>query len=322
MPACGGVGTSGPRYQGIELALGDRDYVDDLRVPGMLHGALAPRRPRPGRHRAHRHQSPPRRCRAWSRVFTAADVPGELRVGIIHKDWPIFIPEGGRTSYLGDVLAIVVAEDRETARGRRAAGRGRATTCCRRSPTRSPRSQPGRDDAVWGLDGNVLSRSAYARGDVDAALAAQRARGARGVPDAAHRARLPRARVDARRAGRAPTAPRPARLLGRPGRVGRPRPDRIGARRRRRARSPSSWSRTAARSAARRTWQPGPDRARGLAARPAGEVHALARGALAHPPEAPPDPHGVLGRLRRRRPAHRAAGAHGRRLGRLRHRSG
>ena len=41
---------------------------------------------------------------------TAADVPGELRVGLIHKDWPVFIPVGGRTSYLGDVIAMVVAE--------------------------------------------------------------------------------------------------------------------------------------------------------------------------------------------------------------------
>ncbi len=40
-------------------------------------------------------------------VFTAADVPGDLRVGIIHRDWPVLIPEGGRTSYLGDVLAVV-----------------------------------------------------------------------------------------------------------------------------------------------------------------------------------------------------------------------
>src|SRR5208283_5400907 len=36
----GGLGTRGARYEGIELALGDRDYVDDIRVPGMLHGAL------------------------------------------------------------------------------------------------------------------------------------------------------------------------------------------------------------------------------------------------------------------------------------------
>ena len=28
-------------------------------------------------------------------VFTAADMPGDLRVGIIHKDWPVMIPVGG-----------------------------------------------------------------------------------------------------------------------------------------------------------------------------------------------------------------------------------
>ena len=50
------------------------------------------------------------------RIITAADVPGELRVGLIHKDWPVFIPVGGRTSYLGDVIAMVVAETREIAR--------------------------------------------------------------------------------------------------------------------------------------------------------------------------------------------------------------
>src|SRR4030095_1264228 len=31
-------------------------------------------------------------------------------------DWPVFIPVGGRTSYTGDVLALVVAEDKATAR--------------------------------------------------------------------------------------------------------------------------------------------------------------------------------------------------------------
>src|SRR4051794_8303491 len=36
----GGVGTSGAKYEAGELALGDRGYVDDMRVPGMLHAAL------------------------------------------------------------------------------------------------------------------------------------------------------------------------------------------------------------------------------------------------------------------------------------------
>src|SRR5207237_3261850 len=36
----GGIGSSGSRYQGFDLALGDKPYVDDLRPPGMLHGAV------------------------------------------------------------------------------------------------------------------------------------------------------------------------------------------------------------------------------------------------------------------------------------------
>src|SRR3954454_3133663 len=36
----GGVGTSGSKYQGFELALGEKPYVDDMRRPGLLHGAV------------------------------------------------------------------------------------------------------------------------------------------------------------------------------------------------------------------------------------------------------------------------------------------
>jgi xanthine dehydrogenase molybdenum-binding subunit len=79
------------------------------------------------------------------------------------------IPEGGRTSYLGDVLAVVVADDRETAR--RA-----ATLVDVELVPLTVYSDPvvalaADEDAVWELDGNVLSVSTYARGDVEAALA-------------------------------------------------------------------------------------------------------------------------------------------------------
>jgi len=40
VPPSGGIGTSGAKYEGLELALGDRAYIDDLRVPGMLHAAF------------------------------------------------------------------------------------------------------------------------------------------------------------------------------------------------------------------------------------------------------------------------------------------
>ena len=167
----GGIGSRGPRYEAHDLALGDRDYIDDMVVPQMLHAAV--------RLADHARAdvvaidtSEAERLAGVERVITAADVPGELRVGLIHKDWPVFIPEGGRTSYLGDVLALVVAADVATAR--RAAGLVDVTYRVHQ-PVTDPVaavSEPGVPEAVWQLDGNVLSRSAYRRADVAAALEA------------------------------------------------------------------------------------------------------------------------------------------------------
>jgi xanthine dehydrogenase molybdenum-binding subunit len=168
VPRLGGVGSGGARYQGLDLCLGDKPYVDDLRVPGMLHAAL--RLANRARAEVVRIETAPALAiPGVVAAFTAADIPGELRVGLIHHDWPIMIPEGGRTSYLGDVLAIVVAEDRETARA--AASEVQVTYRPLRPITDPVAAIDDSEDAVWGLDGNVLSRSVYARGDVETALA-------------------------------------------------------------------------------------------------------------------------------------------------------
>ncbi len=166
-----GVGSRAARYEAADLTLGDKLYIDDMIVPNMLHGAV--------------HLAAHARAdvisidttRALSQpgvvaVITAAEVPGDLRIGLIHKDWPVFIPEGGRTSYLGDVMALVVAHTRAIAR--------RAAEMVEviyepLEPITDPEVAVADEtpDAVWGLDGNVLSVSAYTRGgDVDAALAA------------------------------------------------------------------------------------------------------------------------------------------------------
>ena len=165
-----GVGSRGIKYEARELALGDRDYIDDLRPDGLLHAAL---------HLSEHARadivaidtSAAEAMEGVEAVFTGADVPGELRVGIIYTDWPVFIPEGGRTSYVGDVLAIVVADTRANARR---AAEAVAVIYDVHTPITDPVAAVtnGTEDAVWELDGNVLSRSVYARGDVDAALAA------------------------------------------------------------------------------------------------------------------------------------------------------
>ena len=165
----GGIGTNVTKVEAHQLALGDRDYVDDLFPDGLLHAAL--------RLADHARADVVRIDTAAAeavdgvhRVLTAADIPGARRVGIIHTDWPVMIPEGGRTSYLGDVLAVVVADDRETAR------RAAALVELEYVPL-TVYSDPvvavvADEDAVWELDGNVLSVSTYARGDAEGALAA------------------------------------------------------------------------------------------------------------------------------------------------------
>ena len=47
-------------------------------------------------------------------VLTAKDIPGENKVGHLKHDQYTLIPEGGLTHYLGDAVALVVAEDRDT----------------------------------------------------------------------------------------------------------------------------------------------------------------------------------------------------------------
>jgi xanthine dehydrogenase molybdenum-binding subunit len=166
----GGVGSPGVKYEGRELAVGRRPYIDDMVVPGMLHGAL--RLADHARATVTRIDTGPALAvPGVHAVYTAADVPGELRTGLIHRDWPVFIPVGGRTSYLGDVLAIVVADDRRTAR--EAAALVEVGYEVHRAITDPLAAIDDPEDAVWGLEGNVLSRSTYARGgDVDRALAA------------------------------------------------------------------------------------------------------------------------------------------------------
>ena len=157
------IGGRGSKYQAAELTLGDRDYIDDLRLPGMLHAAL--------HLTAHTRAditgidtSAATAAPGVVEVFTAADLPGELRVGLIHKDWPVMIPVGGTTSYAGDVLAIVVAETREQAR---AAAELVEVTYDVRQPVTDPVAalEPDSPISVWGTDSNVLSTSAYTRGD-------------------------------------------------------------------------------------------------------------------------------------------------------------
>ena len=164
-----GVGSSGMKYEAKELALGDRGYVDDIRIPGMLHAALVLAEYTRADVLAINTEAA-KNASGVVGVFTAEDIPAELRVGLIYKDWPVMIPIGGRTSYAGDVLAIVVADTRIAARA------AVSLVDVKYSPLK-PITDPlfaitDQDIAVWGTDSNILSISKYSRGNVEIALAA------------------------------------------------------------------------------------------------------------------------------------------------------
>jgi selenium-dependent xanthine dehydrogenase len=104
-----GVGRLPLRYRGIDQALGERPFVDDMRVSGMLHGALVPSAHPRAIVKAIR-TAEAMKMPGVVRVFTAADVPGERGTGLTVPDLPIFVAVGETTCNVGDFLAMVVAD--------------------------------------------------------------------------------------------------------------------------------------------------------------------------------------------------------------------
>jgi aldehyde oxidoreductase len=115
VPPGDGVGSRTPRYDGALQALGEQVFVADMRVPGMVHGAVrfadhpraVVRRIDTARAAAHP---------GVLAVVTARDVPGDRIQGLLTKDWPLLVAEGETTRYVGDVLAAVAATTRHAAR--------------------------------------------------------------------------------------------------------------------------------------------------------------------------------------------------------------
>ena len=115
LTASGKVGTSQPKYDAYDKAVGRSAFIDDMRIDGMLHGALKfSDHPRTQVRRID--VAAAENIQGVVRVFTANDIPGERSIGVIHQDWPVMIAAGESTRYIGDVLAGVVAEDEDTAR--------------------------------------------------------------------------------------------------------------------------------------------------------------------------------------------------------------
>lgn len=109
------IGKPLPRPDGVEKVTGRARYADDYSFPGMLHGATL--------RSAHPHARilaiDTRVAKALpgvQAVLTHADIPGDPRHGLVENDWPAFAGGKFAARYVGDPIALVVAETPEIAR--------------------------------------------------------------------------------------------------------------------------------------------------------------------------------------------------------------
>ena len=111
----GKVGESHPKYQAYQTAIGERNFVDDIFLPDMSFAALK-FSDYPKAKVLKIDTGEAEKLPGVKKVFTAKDIPGEKKVGLILQDWSVMIDEGETTHYIGDVIAGVVANTEETAR--------------------------------------------------------------------------------------------------------------------------------------------------------------------------------------------------------------
>jgi len=111
----GRIGISHPKYMAYETAIGKRNFVDDLFFEDMLFAALK-FSDHPKAKILKIDSTKAEQLKGVQRVFTAKDIPGECKVGLIEQDWSVMVGIGETTHYIGDVIAGVVADTEEIAR--------------------------------------------------------------------------------------------------------------------------------------------------------------------------------------------------------------
>lgn len=109
----GGVGESTLRPDGVPKLTGEFQYASDLWADQMLWGATT-RSPHPRARVVSIDVAPALAIGGVHAVLTADDVPGRAVFGLEHPDQPVLAAEV--VQYWGEPVAVVAAEDEETAR--------------------------------------------------------------------------------------------------------------------------------------------------------------------------------------------------------------
>ena len=109
----GGVGESIVRADGIPKVIGNFAYASDLYTDGMLWAATL-RSPHSHARITRLDVAPALAMAGVRAVLTQEDIPGRSNFGQEHQDQPVL--SDGTIRYWGEAIALVAADDRETAR--------------------------------------------------------------------------------------------------------------------------------------------------------------------------------------------------------------
>ncbi len=160
------LGQRVPRVDVEEKVTGTGIYPDDIYLDGMIYGsAVRSKYPRARVLAIHTEEA--KDLPGVVGVYTAADIPGQNKVGHLMKDWDTMIAVGDITHYLGDAICLVAAETPEILQ--------RAKELVRVDyeelpMVRSPKEAMAPDAPLVHRSGNLLAHKHIQRGDPKAAI--------------------------------------------------------------------------------------------------------------------------------------------------------
>ena len=104
----GKIGENLPRVDAPAKAIGTAEYTDDIRMEGMLFGGAVrsdyPRAIIKGIDISEALEVP-----GVVKIVTAADLPGQLKVGHLKRDQWVLVPIGGEVHFCGDPIVLIAA---------------------------------------------------------------------------------------------------------------------------------------------------------------------------------------------------------------------
>ena len=161
------VGQAIQRIDAKEKVLGTGEYPDDIYLDGMVYGS-AVRSEYPRAKVLAIHPEEALALDGVIGVYTADDIPGEIKVGHLKHDWDTMIPVGKVTHYLGDAICLVVAEDQDILEQAKLKVKVDYEVL---DPVLDPFEAMKPDAPLVHGDGNILAHEHLVRGDADKVIA-------------------------------------------------------------------------------------------------------------------------------------------------------